>query len=661
MVQEAMKAAQLTPKEMPDGSPDPDVERLVTSVNCHARSLVLLAPHIHRLGVDQTSNDLNQLMAELHDQYPDDRERSLYASVELSLRRLPEDVRQSVNMLAVFHGGVNERVWWSDLSFQKLQTELTRTGLAQPHPHGHMRLHPALSPYLKTQLSSDDITSAQKKWAQGMKSLANFLYKQKGENAQLSAELTLLELPNLMALLDYTRQKKQTEKIVDIAWRIEGLLQFLGRRQILQQVVAVREKAQKGLKALNHNSFLAAKHQIERLLDKGSLGPAQTAAEDLLKKSLAAGEDAYPGAVYNIGVANFLLGRILQTSGASEPALTYLESARTQFDRLGQDGNKSAQRMASACLTEQGSCLLNLGRLDESAASYENSIALDEKRGDIRDVAAGKFQLGTVRYVQKQYAEALTAYESAIQSFESLGEAASVAVIWHQMGMVHEDFKNYPAAETAYRKSLGIFVQQNNKDGEAASINMLGNLFDKMGQLEDAVTFYRQAADIRAAQGNMAKEGLVRNNLADTFIKLKRYDDARQEIVRAIKCDKPFGHTAEPWKTYHVLSTIEQAQGNLTAAKDARDKAVALYMAFRRSGGGTYEYGAQLCDMVGEAIQSGERAQAEADLGQYGKGSHPLIDALYQILDGVRDVQVVEGLDFRHEVDVRLLLEQLGG
>jgi tetratricopeptide (TPR) repeat protein len=661
MVQEAMKAAQLTPKEMPDGSPDPDVERLVTSVNCHARSLVLLAPHIHRLGVDQTSNDLNQLMAELHDQYPDDRERSLYASVELSLRRLPEDVRQSVNMLAVFHGGVNERVWWSDLSFQKLQTELTRTGLAQPHPHGHMRLHPALSPYLKTQLSSDDITSAQKKWAQGMKSLANFLYKQKGENAQLSVELTLLELPNLMALLDYTRQKKQAEKIVDIAWRIEGLLQFLGRRQILQQVVAVREKAQKGLKALNHNSFLAAKHQIERLLDKGSLGPAQTAAEDLLKKSLAAGEDAYPGAVYNIGVANFLLGRILQTSGASEPALTYLESARTQFDRLGQDGNKSAQRMASACLTEQGSCLLNLGRLDESAASYENSIALDEKRGDIRDVAAGKFQLGTVRYVQKQYAEALTAYESAIQSFESLGEAASVAVIWHQMGMVHEDFKNYPAAETAYRKSLGIFVQQNNKDGEAASINMLGNLFDKMGQLEDAVTFYRQAADIRAAQGNMAKEGLVRNNLADTFIKLKRYDDARQEIVRAIKCDKPFGHTAEPWKTYHVLSTIEQAQGNLTAAKDARDKAVALYMAFRRSGGGTYEYGAQLCDMVGEAIQSGERAQAEAALGQYGKGSHPLIDALYQILDGVRDVQVVEGLDFRHEVDVRLLLEQLGG
>jgi hypothetical protein len=190
LVKEAMKQAHLMPKEMNDGSPDPDVERLVTSVNCHARSLVLLAPHVERLGVDKTGDALNKLMAELHAQYPDDRERSLYASVELSLQRLPEDVRQAVDLLAVFHGGVNARVWWSDLSFQTLRTELTRTGLAQPYPHDHMRLHPALAPYLKTRLSSETITRVQEKWAQGMKSLAKFLYKQLFEDKQLSAELT---------------------------------------------------------------------------------------------------------------------------------------------------------------------------------------------------------------------------------------------------------------------------------------------------------------------------------------------------------------------------------------------------------------------------------------------------------------------------------------
>jgi len=112
--------------------------------------------------------------------------------------------------------------------------------------------------------------------------------------------------------------------------------------------------------------------------------------------------------------------------------------------------------------------------------------------------------------------------------------------------------------------------------------------------------------------------------------------------------------------SWQLLCNLEQAQGNATAAKDARDQAVALYKAFRRSSGGKYEYGARLCAMVGDAIQRGARAAVEAAFGQFGGDFQPLIDALRQILDGVRDVQVVEGLPYNIEVDVRLLLAQLG-
>ena len=84
----------------------------------------------------------------------------------------------------------------------------------------------------------------------------------------------------------------------------------------------------------------------------------------------------------------------------------------------------------------------------------------------------------------------------------------------------------------------------------------------------------------------------------------------------------------------------------------------------RRTGGGKYEYGAQLFAMVGDAIQRGARgarAEVEAAFGRFGEVWQPLIDALRQILDGVRDVQVVEGLSYDNELDVHLLLEQLGG
>jgi len=101
-------AIQLVEQHMP-GPPPPDdatrIEELVEAVDGHARSLVLLAPEISRRGVMVTTTTLSRLMAELHQAHPDDRERSLYASVELSLRRLTPEMRHMIRPLGVFQGG----------------------------------------------------------------------------------------------------------------------------------------------------------------------------------------------------------------------------------------------------------------------------------------------------------------------------------------------------------------------------------------------------------------------------------------------------------------------------------------------------------------------------------------------------------------------------
>ena len=81
-----------------------EVAELVETVNRHPRALVLLAREV-AAGVRATTQNVTQLMAKLEAQNKGDRENSLYASVELSLRRLPPEVRERVNRLAVFHGG----------------------------------------------------------------------------------------------------------------------------------------------------------------------------------------------------------------------------------------------------------------------------------------------------------------------------------------------------------------------------------------------------------------------------------------------------------------------------------------------------------------------------------------------------------------------------
>jgi len=106
-----------------------------------------------------------------------------------------------------------------------------------------------------------------------------------------------------------------------------------------------------------------------------------------------------------------------------------------------------------------------------------------------------------------------------------------------------------------------------------------------MGRLEEAVKCYRQAADIYVRLPDQRHEGAVRNNLAGTLIKLKLFDEARREVLRAIECKKPYGHSAEPWTTWDILHKLEQATGHPIAALKARWEARRLYGAYRRAGG----------------------------------------------------------------------------
>jgi tetratricopeptide (TPR) repeat protein len=607
LVQKTMTSQGLTPKEDELGGVQPEIDALVEAVNCHARSLVLLAPYISQFGVGQTTASLSQLMTRLHQKYPDERERSLFASVELSLRRLAPELRAKIKPLGVFQGGAHLAILQMVLELDEaerdlLVQQLLALRLAEALPYNFLRFDPALCPYLLRELDAPALAACQSRWVDSMRQLANFLYQQRFKDTQLSATLTTFELPNLMRLLDLVQAQGEAETTVALATNLEQLISYLGKAHLLARVVAVREAEAKKLGGRSHVRFDSTRFQIERLLERGNFQQAYQEAQALRDKALQAGEGAYSVAAYDIAVAHFMLGRVLSMGGASEAALAPIGEAYQRFQRLAAGGVEDAARMASAALTEQGDCLFDLGRLDEAAAAYQAGIKIAGELKDNRGLAVKKGQLGTVRMQQGRYAEALQAYEDALEIFTGLGEPASVAVYTHQKGMVHEEAGQWAAAEKAYREALQIEIQQKNPAGEASSLGQLSQLYLKMGRPEEAVIFSRQAADKYVEINAPANEGRVRNNLAVILSGLKRYAEARQEIHRAIECDKPYGHAAEPWKTYSILSDIEQADGNAPAAAEARAQAIQLYLAYRRAGGENHNPGGRLCLAFWEAV-----------------------------------------------------------
>ncbi len=671
LVSQVMAQEGLTPEPTDPGSTPQEIIDLVEAVNRHARALVLLAREVSRRGVRTTTENLHQLMADLHKKYPNDREKSLYASVELSLRRLSPEAQKRVQVLAVFHGGANLITLAPVFDLDKdtardLGAELIQVGLAEDMGYGHLRLDPALPPYLLGQMDEAEQEQMRTRWAEAMTQLTNFLYKQWFKDTNLAAQLTLLELPNLLALLVWIQDRATPEGVVGLAGSVEQLLAPLGRPQALAQVTSVRERAAQALGEWSHARFEAERYSIERLLDSGDLQSAYTAAQQLLQRCLDAGEEAYLGADYDIAMAHNIMGQVLSAGGDAENALRYYAQAQQRFQILADEGNIAGASMASAVISRNGDCLKSLGRLDEAAAAYQDAIKRFEKIDDKRWVAVSKGQLGTVRRLQERYAEALRIHAEARDIFESLGEPVSVAIGWYQIGMVHNRTKQFEQAEQAYRQSLAISVQQKNCAGEARNLNGLGNLYYNMGRLEEAVTCYRQSADIFVELQDLNAEGGSRNNMAIVLIKLERYDEARRELHRAIECNKPFGHAAEHWKTWMILHNLEQATDNPKAAAQARQQAIQSYLDYRRAGGESQSPRAQLYALVAQAIQQGDTNEAEQYLVEilgavdvhWAKAMVPKLQA---ILNGARDPALAADpdLDYDDAVELHLLLESL--
>ncbi|MFK8184141.1 MAG: tetratricopeptide repeat protein [Phormidesmis sp.] len=289
---------------------------------------------------------------------------------------------------------------------------------------------------------------------------------------------------------------------------------------------------------------------IEQLLEKLGRPQAVERAVALFEKARAKGAVAYREADYDLALAHDMLGTILFKGGQAEPALGLFVEAQRLFEELGERGD----RMESVTLTEQADCLRVMGQLDKAAEKYEENIQRAEKLEDFRQVGVGKGQLATTQMLQGKHEEAIAGFEAAKHLFAQQNEPASVATALHQLGVVYEEAGQYEPAEEAYRRALEITTQLGNLSGQTSSLGQLGNLYIScLSRPEEAVTFYRQAADKYVAQQDLQKEGVVRNNIENTLCKLRCYDDARPEILRAIECDKPFGHAAQPWKTFAIL------------------------------------------------------------------------------------------------------------
>ncbi len=626
-----------------------------------------------QIGTGGINDTVSQISDVLNKSISDKRQSTLLASIENSLCQLSPGIREKIKPLGVFQGGgsisnIANVLQLNDAERDQLINELVEIKLAKPMPYGFMHFHPSLCPFLLNELDEATLDRSRSMWSECLRQLSEFLYKQQSEDSKLADELTLMELPNLIKSMEYVQAQKVPEVSLDRATLFEHLIAHLDKPDIQAKIKAIQVEEKNRSSEWNPERFETLRLQVEKFLGIGNLPQALSVAQVMLDKCLKSGDQIYDGADHDTAEAYVLLGRVLRMGGASENALQAINEAIKRFEQIASRNDSApAGIMTSASLAKKGECLLDLGRLDESAAAFEECIRLAEKFNSKKHAAIGKGELGTVRLTQERYEDAIKAHNEAREIFESLDDLNMVAVAYQQTGAVHEEIGQFEEAEQSFKKSLAIAVEQKNLLDQAKNLGRLGSFYAKVGRTDEAVSFLQQSAEKYVEINNMADEGRVRGNLSITLITLKRYEEARQEVQRAIECFKPYGHSVEPWRALDKLREIELADRNQEAAVQAREQAIQLYLAFRRDGGEDQNPGARLCTLFDDAMGSQPPEEVKKHLDEVAKDpkipdeGKLLITKLQSVLTGSREKELASdpNLNYIDAAEILFLLEKL--
>jgi tetratricopeptide (TPR) repeat protein len=629
---------------------------LFKQVGFHPLSISLLAQQLKERGPADVGERLEALLA----LQPLNREdRSLLASLELSIERLPEQCRAWLPRLGVFAGGGLEAVVQDVIGLKEYPSEwsilryhLMLSGLMQAERVAEniwLRFHPTLAPALWEKLSAEEQARLLERHWQAYYQLSDQIYNLHTTNPHVAMAVAQVELSNLLRAVYAALQTGSIEKGVDFADKVNLFLDFLGFRRDYQKLAEAAAKA--GGAVGSQAWYLSRSNLGAQLWQSGQTAAAAAVFQDILK-----GLGATPG--YNRCLILSRLGLCCVDQGQPAQAERLYRQEILELAQLEQD--KDMRRQTGTAWTSLADVLTNQGRYTEAKAAYQAALKIDEELSDMRGMAVDNGELGTLAQRQGELAEAAERHKAAIALFRSIKEPASEAVGWHQLGRVHQEAKHWEAAEQAYREAAQLFENLGGEYGRikaGVSWHQLAQVCKATGRVVEAEQWYNKYLAVCRAAADRPSMALTLTNLASLLADTPaRLDEARRLAEESLSIKETLDPAAaELWKTYHILAQLSTQQGESSQAAAYRAKSRQAYLAFP----GWRQQVQRHEPLIAAVVQSGD---AEAALAPYGEVWANLKAAIQRILSGERDEAALCGpLNYEEAAIIRAILEGIAG
>jgi tetratricopeptide (TPR) repeat protein len=181
----------------------------------------------------------------------------------------------------------------------------------------------------------------------------------------------------------------------------------------------------------------------------------------------------------------------------------------------------------SRALNSCGSFACQLGRYEEAAKYYGQSLAIRRELQDERGAAATLNNLGLVHKHQDNHEAAQPLFEEALQLFRILQENRSMAACLTNLAAVQNANGDCGAADQSASEALVLFRAIGDELGIAASLTELGHVAMSRGQIDSAHSHFEQSLQLSRALGEKVGVAESLQSLGELMIAEKKYESAR--------------------------------------------------------------------------------------------------------------------------------------
>jgi tetratricopeptide (TPR) repeat protein len=244
-----------------------------------------------------------------------------------------------------------------------------------------------------------------------------------------------------------------------------------------------------------------------------------------------------------------------------------------------------------------------LNKPDDALRNYQESIAINEKLGQKRGVAAGLAEMAQVQASSGNSNGALASYEKGLRLLREIGMTKEVGDTLMDMGTLLKDRGQTDQALAAYQEALRTQRESGDENFEALCLSNIASVYGDRGDTGSALTYYQQALQLREKLGVPGFIAETLYGMGKIYARDGQYDEALKAYVRALelarKANDPRGAALISHEIGLVfvnrgrygaaVSSIQDSLNGLKALGEQKGRDVAgiqndLAMALARSG-----------------------------------------------------------------------------